>query len=238
MEEMMMDEGWHHVLRNKFAEGGEGFMSLVAVALIVGLALCIERIIYLTRAHINAQQLMTDLDQHIGTGNIEAAKSLCRNTRGPVAAICYQGLARIAETADSIERSVTAYGNVQVARMERGCSWITLCIAIAPSLGFLGTVIGMVMAFDQIELAGDISPTIVAGGMKVALITTIFGIIAAVTLQLFYNFILAKTERITSDMEEAAITLMDAIVKHKQGGTLAATDSKRTDSNNGMEEKR
>ena len=147
--------------------------------------------------------------------SIEGAKELCRNTRGPVASICYQGLLRIKDTMGDIERSVSSYGSVQVANLEKGCSWITLFIAMAPSLGFLGTVIGMVMAFDQIQQAGDISPTIVASGMKVALLTTIFGIIVALILQVFYNYILSKIEHITSQMEESAISLMDIIAKYK-----------------------
>ena len=197
-------------------EGSTGFMSLVALALVLGLAFCIERIVYLTMSEINAKKFMADVDEKIEDGDIEGAKQLCRETRGPVASICYQGLLRIHESLDSIERSIVSYGSVQTANLEKGCTWITLFIAVAPSLGFLGTVIGMVMAFDQIQEAGDISTTIVAKGMKVALITTIFGIIVAVVLQLFYNFILSKIEHLTSQMEESAITLMDAIAKYKE----------------------
>lgn len=206
-------EGFHQSLKRKFVEGNAGFMSLVALALVLGLAFCIERIIYLTLSEINAKKFMEDLDALIGEGKIEEAKDLCRNTRGPVASICYQGLLRIGESTDEIERSVESYASVQVGNLEKGTSWIKLFIAIAPSLGFLGTVIGMVMAFDQIQMAGDISPTIVASGMKVALITTIFGIIAALILQIFYNYIISKIEHLTSQMEESAITLMDAIAK-------------------------
>ena len=208
--------GLHQVLKNKFMEGSTGFMSLVALALVLGLAFCIERIVYLTMSEINAKKFMADVDEKIEAGDIEGAKQLCRETRGPVASICYQGLLRIHESLDSIERSIVSYGSVQTANLEKGCTWITLFIAVAPSLGFLGTVIGMVMAFDQIQEAGDISTTIVAKGMKVALITTIFGIIVAVVLQLFYNFILSKIEHLTSQMEESAITLMDAIAKYKE----------------------
>ena len=193
-------------------------MSLVALALVLGLAFCIGRIIYLTLSEINAKKFMADVDKLIGQGDIEGAKELCRNTRGPVASICFQGLLRIKEKIDDIERSIVSYGTVQTANLERGCTWITLFIQIAPSLGFLGTVIGMVMSFDQIQQAGDISATIVASGMKVALITTIFGIVVAVVLQLFYNFILSKIEHLTSQMEESAITLLDAITKYKQEG--------------------
>ena len=207
--------GFHKMLKIKYIEGSAGFMSFVALALVLGLAFCIERIIYLTLSEINAKKLMADLETQIMDGNIEEAKSICRDTRGPVASICYQGLSRIDETMEDIERSITSYGTVQAANLEKGCSWITLFIAMAPSLGFLGTVIGMVMAFEQIQQAGDISPTIVAAGMKVALITTIFGLIAALILQVFYNYILSKIEHLTSQMEESAITLLDIIMKYK-----------------------
>lgn len=207
--------GIHQALKTKFIEGNAGFMSLVAIALVIGLAFCIERIIYLSLSEINAKKLMLDIDEKMAQDDVEGAKELCRNTRGPVASICYQGLMHIKDKMDDIERSVSNYGSVQAANLEKGCSWITLFIAMAPSLGFLGTVIGMVMAFDQIQQAGDISPTIVASGMKVALITTIFGIIVALILQLFYNYILSKIEHITSQMEESAISLMDIVAKYK-----------------------
>ena len=203
--------GLHKELKSKFIEGSAGFMSLVALALVIGLAFCIERIIYLTLSEINAKKLMETLSRKIEEDDIEGAKDICRNTRGPVASICYQGLMRIGESIENIERSMVSYGAVQMSNLERGCSWIKLCITIAPSLGFLGTVIGMVMAFDDIRMAGDISATIVASGMKVALITTIFGIIVALVLQLFYNYIVSKIEHITSQMEESAITLLDGI---------------------------
>lgn len=208
-------QGFHKELKTKFIEGNAGFMSLVALALVLGLAFCIERIIYLSLSEINAKNFMGKIDEKIMSGDINGAKELCRNTRGPVASICYQGLERINESIDDIERSVASYGSVQSANLEKGCSWITLFIAMAPSLGFLGTVIGMVMAFDQIQTAGDISPTIVAAGMKVALITTIFGIIVALILQIFYNYILSKIEHLTSQMEESAITLLDSVMKYK-----------------------
>ena len=206
---------FHKELKTKFIEGNAGFMSLVALALVIGLAFCIERIIYLTLSEINAKKFMGDISARVEAGDIEGAKELCRETRGPVASICYQGLTRIGEGMDNIERSIVAYGSVQSANMEKGCSWITLFITMAPSLGFLGTVIGMVMAFEQIRTAGDISPTIVASGMKVALITTIFGIIVALILQVFYNYIVSKIEHITSQMEESAITLLDTIMRYK-----------------------
>ena len=214
VEEVVPEEGGglHKELKVKFIEGSAGFMSLVALALVIGLAFCIERIIYLTLSEINAKRFMEDV------GGIEGAKDLCRATRGPVASICYQGLTRISESIDNIERSIVSYGSVQAANLEKGCSWITLFISMAPSLGFLGTVIGMVMAFEQIRLAGDINATIVAAGMKVALLTTIFGIIVALILQIFYNYILSKIEHITSQMEESSITLLDTIMKYKLAG--------------------
>ncbi|ERJ78353.1 MotA/TolQ/ExbB proton channel family protein [Prevotella melaninogenica] len=209
------DTGIHQSLKRKFIEGNAGFMSLVALALVLGLAFCIERIIYLSLSEIDAKRFVGKLEDMIVAGEIEQAKALSRDTRGPVASICYQGLLRIDDSIENIERSVTSYGSVQSANLEKGCSWITLFIAMAPSLGFLGTVIGMVMAFDQIQEAGDISPTIVASGMKVALITTIFGIIVALVLQIFYNYILSKIDHITAQMEESAISLLDAIMKYK-----------------------
>ena len=206
--------GLHKELKTKFIEGDAGFMSLVAIALVLGLAFCIERIIYLSLAEVNTKKLMTSIEAALEKGDVEAAKTVCRNTRGPVASICYQGLMRIDDGVDVVERSVVSYGGVQAGYLEKGCSWITLFIAMAPSLGFLGTVIGMVMAFDKIQQAGDISPTVVAGGMKVALITTIFGLVVALILQVFYNYILSKIEALTSAMEDSSITLLDMIMKY------------------------
>ena len=208
------EENLHKTLKTKFIEGDAGFMSLVAIALVLGLAFCIERIIYLSLAEVNTKKLMAAIEAALAKGDVEGAKVLCRNTRGPVASICYQGLLRIDEGLDVVERSVVSYGGVQSAALEKNCSWVTLFIAMAPSLGFLGTVIGMVMAFDDIQKAGDISPTVVAGGMKVALITTIFGIIVALVLQVFYNFILSKIESLTTDMEDSSIVLLDLILKY------------------------
>ena len=206
--------GMHKALKTKFIEGDASFMSLVAIALVLGLAFCIERIIYLSLAEVNTKKLMASIEAALAKGDVEGAKNICRDTRGPVASICYQGLLRIDEGLDVVERSVVSYGGVQSAALEKNCSWVTLFIAMAPSLGFLGTVIGMVMAFDDIQKAGDISPTVVAGGMKVALITTIFGIIVALVLQVFYNFILSKIEALTTDMEDSSITLLDLIMKY------------------------
>lgn len=205
------DESMHEVLKTKFIEGNPMFMSMVAIALILGLTFCIERIIYLALADINTKKFMQQLESTFHMNGKDKAIELCRNTRGPVASICMQGLLHSDEQPEDVERTVNSFAEVEVGKLEKGCSWITLFIALAPSLGFLGTVIGMVMAFDDIEMSGDISPTIVAGGMKVALITTIFGIIVAVVLQIFYNFILTRIEHLTSQMEQASIDLMEII---------------------------
>ena len=207
--------GLHHALKKKFIEGNAGFMSLVALALVLGLAFSIERIIYLTLSEIDARRFADDLSRLVDEGQMDEARELCRNTRGPVASVCYQGLLRADEPMEAIERSVESYGSVQASLLEKGCSWIRLFIGMAPSLGFLGTVIGMVMAFENIELAGDLNASVVAEGMKVALITTVFGIIVALILQLFYNYINTKIDRLVSQMEETSITLLDAIGRRK-----------------------
>ena len=204
----------NQALKTKFIEGGAGFMSLIIICLIIGLALAIERILYLTFSKINAKALVAKVEKALAEGGIEKAKEVCRNTRGPVASIFYQGLLKYDQGVDVVEKNIVSYGSVQMSKMENGLSWISLFIAIAPSLGFLGTVIGMIQAFDDIQKAGDISPNIVAGGMKVALITTVGGLIVAMILQIFYNYILAKIDSITIDMEEASIDLVDVITKH------------------------
>lgn len=219
-EEFSDDEieegGIHQELKSKFIEGDASYMSLVALVFVIGLALCIERIIYLSLAEVDTKKLMADIEDCVEKGDIEGAKEICRNTRGPVASICYQGLSKIDEEIDTVERSIVSYASVQSTYLEQHCSWITLFIAIAPSLGFLGTVIGMVKAFEAIEVVGDINATTVAGGMRVALITTIFGIIVALVLQIFYNYIISKIESLTSDMEDSAINLLDIIAKQKK----------------------
>ena len=194
--------GLHHALKKKFIEGNAGFMSLVALALVLGLAFSIERIIYLTLSEIDARRFADDLSRLVDEGQMDEARELCRNTRGPVASVCYQGLLRADEPMEAIERSVESYGSVQASLLEKGCSWIRLFI-------------GMVMAFENIELAGDLNASVVAEGMKVALITTVFGIIVALILQLFYNYINTKIDRLVAQMEETSITLLDAIGRRK-----------------------
>ncbi|MBO4723828.1 MAG: MotA/TolQ/ExbB proton channel family protein [Bacteroidaceae bacterium] len=213
-EEEEDGQSLHKTIKVKFIEGSAGFMALVAIAMIFGLALCIERIIFLSLSEINSKKLLEDIQAALENGDVEGAKAICRDTRGPVASICYQGMMRIDEGLDVVERSVVSYGSVQASNLEKNLSWITLFIAMSPSLGFLGTVIGMVQAFDDIQKAGDISPNVVAGGMKVALITTIFGIIVALILQVFYNYILSKVEALNTDMEDSSVSLLDIIMKY------------------------
>ena len=206
----------NQALKQKFIEGGPAFMSLIIICLIIGLALAIERILYLSFSKINTKKLVEKVEAALEEGGIEKAKDVCRNTRGPVASIFYQGLLRYDQGLDVVEKTIVSYGSVQQSQLESGLSWISLFIAIAPSLGFLGTVIGMINAFDAIQAAGDISPNVVAGGMKVALITTVGGLIVAMILQVFYNYILAKIESITIDMEDSSISLIDVLTKYGQ----------------------
>ena len=204
----------NQALKTKFIEGGPAFMSLIIICLIIGLALAIERILYLSFSKINTKKLVEKVEAALQEGGIEKAKEVCRNTRGPVASIFYQGLLRYDQGLDVVEKTIVSYGSVQQSQLESGLSWISLFIALAPSLGFLGTVIGMINAFDAIQAAGDISPNVVAGGMKVALITTVGGLIVAMILQVFYNYILAKIESITIDMEDSSISLIDVLTKY------------------------
>jgi len=209
------ESGFFQVIKTKFIEGGPIFMSIITLTLIIGLAFCLERIIYLHLAHINTKKFLSEMEIRLKKGDQEDAKKLAQNTRGPVASIYYEALSRADESVDAIDKAITAYGSVQVGLLEKNLSWITLFIAAAPSLGFLGTVVGMIMAFDNIELFGDINPSIVAGGMKVALITTVAGLIVALILQFFYNYILTKIERMVRQMEDDSIHIMDCIVRHK-----------------------
>ncbi|WP_400075162.1 MotA/TolQ/ExbB proton channel family protein [Winogradskyella sp. R77965] len=210
------DLTFHQELKKRFIEGGPGFMGIVLLCLILGLAIAIERIIYLNLSTTNTKKLTQNVEDALNSGGIEAAKEVCRNTKGPVASIFYQGLDRADEDIDAAEKAVVAYGGVQMGQLEKNVSWISLFIALAPMLGFMGTVIGMIQAFDKIEAAGDMQPSLVAGGIKVALLTTVFGLIVAIILQIFYNYIIAKIDSIVNDMEDASITLMDLLVRHKK----------------------
>ena len=208
-----VEGGMYQALKTKFIEGGADFMSLVAIALIFGLAFCLERIIYLNLAETNSSKLLKGIEEALAKGDVEGAKTIARDTRGPIASIAYQGLMRIDQGIDVVEKSIVSYGGVQGGLLEKNLSWITLFIAMAPSLGFLGTVVGMIAAFDAIQAAGDISPNVVAGGMKVALITTVFGLIVAMILQVFFNYILTKIESLTTDMEDSSISFVDVMTK-------------------------
>jgi biopolymer transport protein ExbB len=207
---------FHQELKKRFIEGGPGFMGIVLLCLILGLAIAIERIIYLNLATSNSDKLTSDVEDALKSGGLDAAKEVCRNTPGPVASIFYQGLDRANEDLESAEKAVVAYGGVQMGQLEKNVSWISLFIALAPMLGFMGTVIGMIQAFDKIEAAGDMQPSLVAGGIKVALLTTVFGLIVAIILQIFYNYIISKIDSIVNDMENASISLMDLLVNNKK----------------------
>ena len=209
------NESFHQILKEKFIEGGPEFMAVVLICLILGLAIAIERIIYLNAATTNTNKLLAKIEEALQSGGVEAAKEVCRNTSGPIASIFYQGLERSDEGVDMVEKSVVAYGGVQMGLLEKGLSWISLFIALAPMLGFMGTVIGMIGAFDAIEAENNISPAIVAGGIKVALLTTVFGLIVAIILQVFYNYIQSKIESIVNSMEDASISLIDMLYKYE-----------------------
>jgi len=206
----------HEVLKTRFIEGGAGFMGIVLLCLILGLAFVIERIIYLNMATTNTTKLTREVEEALNSGGVEAAKEVCRNTKGPVASIFYQGLERNNEGIDSVEKSIVAYGGVQMGQLEKNVSWISLFIAIAPMLGFMGTVIGMIQAFDKISAAGGLDASLIAGDIKVALLTTVFGLVAAIILQIFYNYIIAKIDSIVNDMEDASISLIDLLVANKK----------------------
>lgn len=212
-EEVAEEVPIYQAIKTKFIEGGAGFMATVLACLIFGLAIVIERIIYLNMASTNTDKLLKKVEEALNNGGVEAAKEVCANTKGPVASIFFQGLARMGQGVEEVEKSIVSYGSVQMGQLEGGLSWITLFIGIAPMLGFMGTVIGMISAFDEIQAAGDISPTLVAGGMKVALITTVGGLIVAIILQLFYNYLISKVDSIVLSMEDASISFVDLLVK-------------------------
>ncbi len=211
-----VEKTFHQELKLRFIEGGPFFMGIVLVTLILGLAIAIERIIYLNMASTNTDKLVNNVEEALSSGGVEAAKEVCRNTKGPVASIFYQGLDRMDEGVEAAEKAVVAYGGVQMGLLEKNISWLSLFISLAPMLGFMGTVIGMISAFDSIEAAGDISPAVVAGGIKVALLTTVFGLVVAIILQVFYNYIISKMDGIVNSMEDASIKLVDLLIRNKK----------------------
>jgi len=218
MEEEVVEEeaSFHQVIKQQFIDGGPEFMGIVLICLILGLAISIERIIHLNLATTNVSKLLTNVDEALKSGGVEAAKEVCRNTNGPVASIFVQGLMRMSEGVEMVEKSIIAYGSVEMGKLEKGMVWISLFISLAPMLGFMGTVIGMIDAFDAIAAAGDVSPSLVAGGIKVALLTTVGGLIVAVILQLFYNYLVSKVDSLVNSMEDASITLVDMLVRHNE----------------------
>ncbi len=207
---------FHQELKDRFIQGGPEFMGIVLICLILGLAIAIERIIFLNLSTSNSKKLQKNVSDALAEGGVEAAKEVCRNTKGPVASIYYQGLDRADESIEAAEKAVVAYGGVQMGQLEKNVSWLSLFIALAPMLGFMGTVIGMIQAFDKIQSAGDMDPSLVAGGIKVALLTTVFGLVVAIILQIFYNYIVAKIDSIVNDMEDASISLIDILVANKK----------------------
>ncbi|MBT8188034.1 MAG: MotA/TolQ/ExbB proton channel family protein [Croceitalea sp.] len=209
-------KGFTQVLKEQFIQGGPAFMGIVLLCLILGLAVAIERIIYLNMASTNSAKLKQQVEDALASGGVEAAKEVCRNTKGPVASIFYQGLDRMGEGLDSAEKAVVAYGGVQMGQLEKNVSWLSLFIAIAPMLGFMGTVIGMIQAFQKIAAVGNLSASLIAGDIQVALLTTVFGLITAIILQIFYNYIIAKIDSIVNDMEDSSISLIDMLAAHKK----------------------
>jgi biopolymer transport protein ExbB len=206
----------HQAIKEKFLEGGAGWMAPILIFVILGLAIAIERILYLNLSTINSKKLIAKVEAALKKGGIEDAKKVARDTKGPIASIFYQGLDRYDQGMDNVEKAVVSYGSVQTAQMESGLVWIGLFISLSPMLGFMGTVVGMVGAFDSIQAAGDVSPTLVAGGIKVALLTTLAGLIAAVILQLFYSYIISKIDNLTMDMEDSSITLVDMLTEYNR----------------------
>jgi len=214
-EEVVESESFHQIVKDKFIEGDVTFMTPVLICLIIGLAISIERIITLNLATTNTEKLLANVEDALSNGGVEAAKEVTKGTRGPVASIFTQGLMRMSEGIEMVEKSIIAYGSVEMGRLEKGLVWVSLFVALAPMLGFMGTVIGMIGAFDAIEAAGDISPQIVANGIKVALLTTVAGLIVGIILQVFYNYLVSKIDSLVNQMEDASITLVDLLVKHK-----------------------
>lgn len=212
------EQGFHQVIKEKFIEGDPVFMTPVLICLILGLAVALERIVTLNLATTNTKKLLNKVEEALASGGIEAAKDIAKDTKGPVASIFTQGLMRYSEGIEMVEKSIIAYGSVEMGRLEKGLVWISLFISLAPMLGFMGTVIGMIGAFDAIEAAGDISPSLVAGGIKIALLTTVAGLIVAIILQLFYNYLVSKIDSLVNDMEDSSISLVDVLVKHKLSG--------------------
>lgn len=210
------ERGFTQVLKEQFIQGGAGFMGIVLLCLILGLAVAIERIIFLNMSSTNTNKLKHEVEDALASGGIEAAKEVCRNTKGPVASIYYQGLDRAGDSIEAAEKAVVAYGGVQMGQLEKNVSWLSLFIAVAPMLGFMGTVIGMIQAFQKISAVGNLSASLIAGDIQVALLTTVFGLITAIILQVFYNYIIAKIDSIVNDMEDSSISLIDMLVDHKK----------------------
>ncbi len=215
-EEAAASKGFTQVLKEQFIQGGPAFMGIVLLCLILGLAVAIERILFLNMATTNTVALREKVEQALAEGGLEEAKSVCRDTKGPVASIFYQGLERAGDGVEAAEKAVVSYGGVQMGQLEKNVSWLSLFIAIAPMLGFMGTVIGMIQAFQKIAAVGNLSASLIAGDIQVALLTTVFGLITAIILQIFYNYIIAKIDAIVNDMEDSSISLIDMLAAVKK----------------------
>ncbi len=210
------DSGVMNWLTEKYIAGGI-FMHPILVSLIVGLGFCFERLYTLTRAHTNTKKFILEVKKALNSGGVEAAKKVCENTRGPVASVFYAGLLRFDEGLEASEKAISAYGGIEMGFLERGLIWISTFITLAPMLGFTGTVQGMIEAFDAIKEAAQISPSIVADGIAIALLTTLFGLVVAMILQVFYNYFVSRIDRLVVDMEQASIELIDALYEMKSG---------------------
>ncbi len=215
-EQVDGEKGFHQELKQRFIQGGPFFMGIVLITLILGLAIAIERIIYLNLATTNTKKLLASVEEALASGGVEAAKEVCRNTKGPVASIFYQGIDRSKDGIEASEKAIVGYGGVQMGLLEKNISWLSLFIALAPMLGFMGTVIGMIQAFDNIAASNEMSPATVATGIQVALLTTVFGLVVAIILQIFYNYIISKVDSIVNNMEDSSISLVDLLVAHKK----------------------
>ncbi|MCK5453981.1 MAG: MotA/TolQ/ExbB proton channel family protein [Calditrichia bacterium] len=195
-----------------FKQGGD-FMWPILVFLIFGIAIGLAKVWTLWRAGINTRRFIETIRTALKEGGTEGALEICENTRGPVASIFHAGLIRAKQGIDYVEKSITNAGSIEMAFLERWMIWLGFIIVIAPMLGFTGTVWGMIIAFDSIRTANDISPAVVAGGISQALLTTLFGLIVAMIVQLFYNWSTARIDKLIIDMEEASVHLVDTLVE-------------------------
>jgi biopolymer transport protein ExbB len=213
------NEGALNWLTQKYNDGGI-FMHPILGCLVVGLALCFERLWTLSRARINTKDFIIQVKKALESGGIDAAMDVCSKTRGPVASVFQAGLLRANEGIDAAEKAIMTYGGIEMGFLERGLIWISLFITLAPMLGFTGTVQGMITAFDAIKEAAQISPSIVANGIAIALLTTLFGLVVAMILQVFYNYFVSAIDKLVAGMEESSVELIDTLYQMQQAKKL------------------